>query len=149
MGRATGLIAKVNAVLKKFTPFERTVYKRAITRTGGDSLTGRKGTVAYVDTVFSPQPAYTRLGRERVPGHQANFENVLTASGVQLTADDYEFLFSPDVLALSDLQNPDIAVVLKDAVGNSETLKYLDHEAPALNGTVVAYVVFMRSTKRP
>jgi len=149
MGRASGLIAKVNAILKKFTPFERTVYKRVVARTGGDSLTGRKGTVTYTDTLFAPQPAYTRLGRERVPGHQANFENILTAAGKQLTADDYEFIFSPDAVSLVDLQNPDVAVLLKDATGNSETLKYLDHEAPAVNGTVVTYIVFMRSTKRP
>jgi len=148
--RGASLVKKLDAVLKKTAPFEYTVYKRVVTRTGGDSLTGRKGTVNYTDTVLSPQPFYQRMGREPSTGPKAFAEAILTSGGKNVVADDYVFLFSPSAITKAELKNQDVVLILKDSSSvEQDTLRLLDWQTATLTGTDVLYVVYARSTKRP
>jgi hypothetical protein len=148
MGRETALKARVNSVLRRFTPFDRTVYKRLITRTGGNDLLGRPGTTTHTDTVFDPQPVYAHMGRASISGGKDKIESILSASGLHMTADDFSFLFSPDAYSVDELQNKDIVIVLKTATGAEEVFNILDSEPTSMNGVVIALTVYARPVKR-
>lgn len=148
MSRAQGILAKVDSVLRKFAPLERTAYKRTITRTGGNSLLGRPGAVAVSDVAFDPQPIVTMIGRESVSGGHTQVEHILKSTGSQSTADEYRILFSANSYSRTELENKDILIVLKDASGNEEVLIILDVEPISMNGTDISYTVYARSTKR-
>lgn len=147
MSRATSIISRLSTVLRKVGPLERTSYKRVTTRTGGDTLIGRPGSVAVSDTIFDPQPQYSRQARN-VVGIGAVAEKLL-ASNQDLVANDYMFIFSPDALSISDLENSAVTIVLKDAAGNSEQFEITDYESTALTGVTVLYTVYAKSRKRP
>jgi hypothetical protein len=146
MPNPIALINKINNTLNKFTPFARTVYKRIITRTGND-LIGR-ATASFVDTKFLPQPIYSQIGREKLSGGHDTVQQITTSSGVELTADDYEFLFSPTALTSTDLSNPNMQIVLKDSLGNTEVLSIMDTSTVELSSTVIMISLFARSIKR-
>jgi hypothetical protein len=148
MGRADAILARVNTVMRKVAPLERTVYKRTITRTGGNSLIGRPGAVVVSDVLFDPQPVATMIGRESVSGGHTTVEHILQGSGSQGTADEYRILFSANAYSRTELANKDILIVLKDASGNEEVLIILDVEPIGMNGTDIVYTVYARSTKR-
>lgn len=148
MGRADAILTRVNTVMRKFAPLERTAYKRTITRTGGNSLIGRPGAVVTSDVLFDPQPVVTMIGRESVSGGHTTVEHILKGSGSQGTADEYRLLFSANSYSRTELANKDILIVLKDASGNEEVLIILDVEPIGMNGTDVVYTVYARSTKR-
>jgi hypothetical protein len=147
MPNPTALVTKINNILNKFTPFARTVYKRIVSKTG-DDLIGR-ATATFVDTQFTPQPIYNQIGREKLSGGHDTVQQITTASGVELTADDYEFLFSPTALVTADLTNPNMQIVLKDSLGATEVLSIMDTSTVELSGKVVIVNVFARSIKRP
>jgi hypothetical protein len=146
MSRASGLIKKADALLKRFAPPERTLYKRVVSMTGNE-LIGRT-TATYADTLMKPQPYFHRIGRQHIPGGHAHAEDVVTASGRNLLADDYEFLISPNALSLADIQNPAVEIVAKDASGNVEVFRILDPDPIQMSGTDILYIVFARSVKR-
>jgi hypothetical protein len=143
----SSMIAKVNRVMNRFTPIDRTVYLRTVTRTG-DTLIGRAATTSYVDVVISPQPIFSQLGRERLSGGRDTFQLIKTASGKILTADDWEFLFSSDAMPLSTIQNPNVLLVLKNTLGVSEVFDILDFESTGFSGTDILLAVYCRSVKR-
>lgn len=147
MPNPAALITKINNTLNKFTPFARTAYKRIITRTGND-LQGR-ATVTFVDTKFAPQPIYSQVGREKLSGGHDTVQQITTSSGVELTADDYEFMFSPTAMSQADLTNPNMQIVLKDSLGNTEILSIMDTSSVELKSSVIIFNVFARSIKRP
>lgn len=140
------IINKLNATLRKFTPFERTVFKRIITRTGND-LIGRT-TATFVDTSFSPQPVYFQIGRMKLSGGHDTVQQLSTNTGKELTADDYKFIFSPSALTPADLGNPNLQLVLKDSSGNAEVLHIMDTDDVSFSGTQVLITVYARSVKR-
>jgi hypothetical protein len=148
MGRAASILNKVNNTLKKFTPLERTVYKRTIVRTGGNELLGRQGSTTITDTILDPQPYYEPIGRRPVSGGRARVEVLGTASQ-QMTADDYQFTCSPTALSMTELKSRDIQLVLKDSSGNSEVLQVMDFEPIALENTVVVITIYARTVNRP
>jgi hypothetical protein len=148
MGRADAILTRVNTVMRKFAPLERTVYKRTITRTGGNSLIGRPGAVAVSDVLFDPQPVVSMIGRDSVSGGHTKVEHILNPGGTQSTADEYKILFSANAYSRTELANKDILIVLKDASGNEEVLIILDVEPISMNGTDIVYTVYARSTKR-
>lgn len=145
---AAGIIRKLDNSLRKVTPLGRIAYKRIITRTGGDQLIGRPGTVTYTDTKLDPQPYYNRIGREHVPGGHTNAQTVVDSSGQANITDDWEFLLSPTAISESDLKNNDMLLVLKDSNGE-ETFRLLDYESPSGFGQDLAYIGYFRSIKRP
>jgi hypothetical protein len=148
MSRATAIKTKVDTVLRKYMPPDRTTYKRIVTRTGGNDLIGRPGSVTTSDTIFDPQPYYQQIGRRPVSGGRARVETMSTGSG-QRTVDDYKFTFSASAISVADLQGANIQLVLKDSSGNSEVLNILDFDPIAMNNTVIAITVYARSTDRP
>lgn len=147
MSRAQGLINKVNSVLTRFAPPQRTAYKRTIVHTGNEQI-GRD-TQTVTDVLLSPQPYFHRIGREHVPGGHARAETLVDGSGSALLADDYQFLISPTAMSLADLENPDVQIVLKDSSGNTEVLRFLDQEPAQMQDTDILYTAYMRSVKRP
>jgi hypothetical protein len=147
VSRATALISKLNAALNRVGPPERTVYKRVITRTGGDSLIGRPGSVSTADTILSPQPLYQRLGRFVVGDSAASQE--LLSNGKERVADDYQVIFSSTAVTQADLNNKDLQFVFKDAAGNSEVFRVTDFEPVGMNGVQLMFITYLRSTQRP
>lgn len=145
---AASITAKLDAALRKFAPPNRQAYKRLVTRVGGDPLIGLDVSTTVYDTLMDPQPYYTRTGREHLPGDHAQSEDFIASNGAQILADDYIFIVSPTAMALDELQNPSVLVVLKDAAGGEEILRLLDVEPGALAGQDAAYTCYMRSTKR-
>ena len=117
MSRTSSIIARLDNALNKVGPQDRTSYMRVITRTGGDDLIGRPGTVTFVDTVFNPQPQYNRPSARNLVGPTAKTEDVSDATGQHVIADRYVFLFSPTAITLAQLKNDDMLIVLKDAAG--------------------------------
>jgi hypothetical protein len=148
MSRATALLAKVNSTLRKFTPLTYNVYKRTITRTGGNDLIGRAGSTTTVDTKLDPQPYYEMIGRQPVSGGRARVETAATSTG-ERTLDDYKFMFSPDSMSFAEMQSKNVMLVFKDSNGvEKELLQILDFRPVAMNELVVAIVLFARSVKR-
>lgn len=147
MSRAEALISRIDTVLNKFAPLTRTCYKRIVTRTGGNDLLGRPGTITTSDTIFSPQPSISMTGREPVSGGRDKVKAIMVTSG-QRTADDYQLLFSTSALTVSQVQGKDVLLVLKDATGAEEVLEIMDVEPLGMENTIVALIVMARSIKR-
>jgi len=149
MSRAQGILNRVNGALRRTFPQDRTVYKRVVTRSGGDDLIGRGVAVSTVDTLLDPQPTYQRLGRNIVGDH-VDAESVLGAAGSKVeVADDYSCLFSSTALPLADLNNKNVTIVFKDSAGNEEIFRITDYTPVSFQGTALIYMAFLRSTKRP
>lgn len=148
MSRADGLLTKVNNVMRKFAPLTRTVYKRTVTRTGGNDLIGRAGTTTVVDTICDPQPVAEQMGRTAMAGGRLSPVESLMISTGQRTADTWKVLFSPNALSLTELQGKNLQLVFKDASGNAEVLEIFDFEPTGMNGTTVLITVYARSIKR-
>lgn len=150
MSRATSLIARLNSVLNKVGPMDRTVYKRTITQQGTvNALLGRySASPTTVDTKLNPQPYYERIGRQHIPGGHAESMDMLS-NGLQLLADDYQFILSPTAVSLAELDTPNTILVLKDAQGNAEEFRLLDTESASMNGLDVVFVAYYRSLDRP
>lgn len=147
MSRASSIIKRLNVALRKVGPLDRISYMRKVTRTGGDSLIGRPGSVSFVDTKFDPQPQYSRQARFLV-GIGAKSED-LDVGGEHKILDQYMFSFSPDSISLANLEDEDVTIVLKDSAGNAEQFDITDYEPISLNGVVVIYIVYAKSLKRP
>lgn len=143
-GRVNSFIAKVNRILSTTNGFDRKVYLRTTTSTGGDPLLGRYGTVTINDVLLTPQPFVERLGRERIPGGHTNAQTYLVGSSMKV-GDDYSVLVSSSMVSLTQLQNPQCQLVFKDANGNVEVLTVHDFETVALDGSDIAYQVYCRS----
>jgi hypothetical protein len=147
MSRATGILNRVNSVMRRFAPLTRTCYKRVITSTGGDALIGRPGSVTHVDTLLDPQPIFQELGRKTVPGGRDRV-GITTEVDKQRVADDYRFLVSPTALSMDELAMPNLCLVLKDDAGVEDVMYIHDFTPVGLNDTVVAITVYVRSVKR-
>jgi hypothetical protein len=153
MASAASIIKKVTKILNKVGPPSRLAYRRTITRTGSDPLTGRVGNVVYSDILLSPQPYYRRLGRERVPGDHAQSQDTLDPTGRVELADDWQFIFSPDAITVADLEDPDFCIALIDAsfetTNNAEMFRLIDTDSPMIYGEEVVFICYMRSVSRP
>lgn len=149
MSRADGVIRRLDAALNKVAPPTRTVYKRTVTRTGGDALIGRPGAVAYTDVELKPQPFYARLGRQIV-GSQVPAELIINSAGTNdFVADEWIIIFSPTSISLAELSNPDLVLAFKDTAGNTEVFRITDTEPLGFSNQAVMYVSYIRSTERP
>jgi hypothetical protein len=143
MGRARGIITRLNAALKRVGPPTRTVYKRVVTRTGGDNLIGRPGSVTYADTACDPQPLVSRISTERVR------ESAILSGTKVYQTEDLQALFSPTAITLAELQDENLVIALKDSVGNTETYRIVDFDFTSLEGQDVIYKAIIRSVSRP
>lgn len=136
MSRATGLIKRVAAAIKKVGPMSRASYLRVVTLTGGDELIGRDGTITNLDTLFSPQPIYHQLGHR-----QAMF---LSTPTKRLVADDYKFIFPTTVNSETDFQGANTYLVLKD-VNGEERFEIIYINSEPFQGLDIVIAVFARS----
>lgn len=138
MSRATSLIARLNKISSALNVTDRVVYKRKITRTGGDPLIGAPASVSYTDTKLSPQP---------VVDTPASDHPLILSGNIMAPLTDLLLLVSPTALLLSELQDKDIVLVFKS--GTTEQEYFVHTYLPyALNGIAVAYHVLARSKKR-
>lgn len=149
MSRGTSLLAKVNSTLRKFTPLTYSVYKRTITRAGGNDLIGRAGTTTNVDTLLDPQPFYENVSRKALSGGRDRTEVVATTS-TERTLADYRLLMSPSAMTLAEIQNRNVMLVFKDNTTGTEVelLQILDFTPVAMQSTDVLYTIFARTVRR-
>jgi hypothetical protein len=145
MSRVQSILKRLDKVLTKFAPTDRTVYSRAVTRTGGDDAIGRPGVVTNTDIILSPQPMWNRPTRR---GIEYLHNALVIENGVARTAVDYIMLISPDALTQDQLQDPNTFIVMKDAAGVTEVFLILDVQATGFAGTDVVFEVALRSMTR-
>lgn len=145
MSRADAIQKKLNNILGKTNAFDRVVYLRRTMETGGDSLIGRPGSVAYEDMKLSPQPYTQRLGRERIPGGHATSETYQVSRKMKV-GDDYSLIVSGSVVTVDILQDPSYQFVFKDSHGAEEVLIVYDYETVSFDGKNLAYMVYARSS---
>lgn len=146
MSLAASLKQRVNAVLNQYAPTYMTAYKRVVTRSGGDDLTGHTGTVTNTDTLLNPQPVYGRALRRQVGGTDAEIMATSTESKVgQL----YEMIVSADAMSITDIESQNVLVVLKDPTTQEEEVyRIADYEPMGVSGGAVAYLLYIRSATR-
>ena len=144
--RAFGIIRRLDAVLKKVGPGDRTVYKRTVTTTTGDALIGRAAATT-VDTKMSPQPTYQRLARYDVgPGSRSE---MVAKGSAQDVANMYAFTCSPTSISTSELGAGNTYLLLVDAANNKEIFEITDYDPQAMGGVDVMYIVYAKSVVRP
>ena len=139
MSLATGITKRLDSVLTRFNLTDRPVYKRVITRTGGDPLLGKPASVSVVDTLFAPQPAVQAIFNKSI--------DVVVGTSIAQVG-DYLCTFSPTALSRADLANKDMTVVFKDASGTQDELFVEAFGPTVLNGVDVVFDVLIRSKKR-
>lgn len=140
MPSAASLQNKVNKLLTKFDVTDRIVYKRVITRTGGDILTGRGVAVAIVDTVLKPQPAIDQSGGRGGP---------MVAAGAELAQlGDLVMLVSASAITRLNLEDPKVAFVLKATGIDDEEFSVVAFDPLVTQGQAIAFNVVLRSKKR-
>lgn len=145
MPLAASLQRKVDRLLTKYAPPFCTVYKRIVTRAGGDALIGQAVVVTNTDTLLVPQPTYARAMRRQVGGSDA--EEVSTPVGARV-ANSYEMTVSLLALTEADLQNQDILFLFVDPSGVQEIYRLDDFEPMGVSGQPVAWLVYVTSVSR-
>jgi hypothetical protein len=138
MSRATALISKLDGVLKKYNLTDRTVYKRTVTRSGGDTVTGKGVVTVNTDVVLSPQPAVRQLSQM----------DMYTGVAAMAQIGDSVCTVSPTAVTRTELLNKNLLFVFKDASDNEEECFIVGFIPSALNGVDVAFDVVVRSKKR-
>lgn len=139
MALADSLIKTVDGLLTRFDATDRKIYKRIITRTGGDSLLGRPGSVTYKDTLLQPQPAVRVVTGRDVA--------LALSSSVLVQVGDYVLTTSVTTLTRDDLQSTNFVFVLKAGTAEEE-LVIIGYDPIAINGRDVAFDIVARSKKR-
>lgn len=145
MSRAAQILAKMNTALRRVGPADRTIYKRVISRTGGDDLIGRKVStgITYTDTLLDPQPVYERLSRY-VVGPRALGKEVAGAASADVE-NQYMVTFSASAISRNDLLNENMVFLFKDTSGNEEQYVVNDYEPVALNGVDLMFITYLIS----
>lgn len=140
MALADRLIKKVDKILSKFnlTDGRGDVYKRVITRTGGDSLIGKPSTVVKTDTLLSPPPAVQVIDLSIVNVKRGYNPNVIVG-GVVVAAGDYIVRLSPTAVTEEELTNPDFCLVF-----GTEERSVVSFDRTVVNGKTVLFNVDAR-----
>lgn len=139
MANATALISKVDRLLDRLNVSDRRVFKRKITRVGGDPLIGKSASVTSVDTQLAPVPAVTR----------PSANDPLAISGVAVVpVTDYLLYVSPTSLSSAEIQDKDTVLVFKDEANKEEECVIAAYQPLVLKGAVINYVVLARSKRR-
>jgi hypothetical protein len=139
MSFADGLIKVADKLLNTFNVTDRVLYKRVFTRTGGDALIGRPGTVTHVDTLISPPPAVEIISDA--------YLSLAVGSTSLLQIGDYALTFSANSITRAELQNKNLALVFTPGA-TEEELMIVTFEPLMANGKDVAFEVVARSKKR-
>jgi hypothetical protein len=138
MSKAASLISKVDRLLTKYNLTSREVYKRTITRTGGDALIGKPAVVTKTDVKLSPPPSVEYVSMRD--------GQVVVGSALAMLG-DYVCLCSPTSLSKADLANPNVLLVLK--LGSAEEeCDIVGYNESVLEGQPVVYEVLARSRNK-
>jgi hypothetical protein len=147
MANPTAILRRVNRAFSRLNPpSPDKVYKRVVTRTGGDDLTGRPGSVTNTDTLLSPQPIYSRPMREEIGLYRTH--TLLAASTGVEPAANWVMTVSPTAMSINELSNKDMLIVTKDVLGNEEVFLIQDYETTGFSGVDILYDVRLKSIKR-
>lgn len=145
MSRVAGIIKRVDRALNKYAPLaSRSVYRRVTTRSGGDDLIGRPGSVNIVDTLLAPQPTYRRRSLYTSVGDGQELDVNETAA----VATDLVMFCSVTALTLGDLNNKDVQIILKDPSGSLELFEIYDFDPIGMQGVTVAWSIAIRSIQQ-
>lgn len=146
MSKASSLAAKINKVLTQVNPITGTVFKRVLTRSGGDPVTGKGVTVTTTDTSFSV-PASLRQATYNNSSLNGSKDSVKLVGTATANVVDYVMTVSATDITSSDLTNPDLTIVIVD--GDYEEEFYITGSAPGIiYGEVVVNNILVRSKKR-
>jgi hypothetical protein len=147
---AATITAKINRIATKYGPFElRTVYKRTVSESGGNTLIDRGVTQTFVDVAFSPQPLFKRATVSPSDGPPATTVRPEILAGTNVVVPgDYEFLFTPQQMTTAAVASKANIIVLKDGSGNEEQLQIVTYKAIILNGTEIGTSAVYRSVSR-
>jgi hypothetical protein len=136
---AKALTKKLDKVFNKFQVTNRAVYKRLLSRGGGDPITGAPGTITKTDTKLEPQPVVSYS-----PVTQADM--ILVQSAFNPLTDRILYL-SPNSISESELRNSNCLIVFKD--GSSEEECVVVNVVPSvISGANVMLSALIRSRKR-
>lgn len=140
MSRATSAIAKISNALRSVNATDRVVYKRLLSRVGGDPLIGKPTTVTVLDTVLSPQPAVFAVNQEQVKN---------ATSQASMSLGSYKIIASSESLTKDDLETSNLSFVLKNVAGELIEELFIKSYTPyILDGVVLAWNIFAVSKKR-
>lgn len=143
MPSPTATIAKLNTLLKRVGACDREVYKRQVTRSGGDSLTGEGVQTSGVDSKLDPQPAVTRPDERTA---------MMLYGTTVIPITDYSLLVSPSAITKEELADKDTLIVFKEpqlgTLPEEEECFVVDYVPTVLGGEVVALNVLVRSKAR-
>lgn len=133
---AASVIKRVDAALNRVKGMNLPMYIRTYQQGAGtDALIGRD-TGTYTDTLLSPQPAYSQLGKRDVM--------FLTANGKQVSSDDYNITLSVNSISEDQLADPTMKFVLKDGT-SEEVLRIIYEDSKGFQGLTVVRQVIARS----
>jgi|SRR6185437_12878549 len=147
MSQVAAISKRIDAVLRKYAPLDRTVYKRVVTASGGDALIGRAQTFTNVDTLLDPQPMFERLTRYPV-GPQAKGELIVETGGSEV-GNSYALYFSVTAISTDELKNPNLLIVFEDSAGDKEVFRVTDYDPTGIQGQDLMYTAYIQSTERP
>lgn len=147
MSRATAIISRVGNILRKVNPVSKKVYKRIVTRTGGDQLLGRPASVDYKDILLDPPPTYLRISKNIV-GPSAVSE-LIDVGGLAAVGNDYQLTVTSESISADEFSNSDLLIVFKDLDDNEEVFRITDYEPIAFEGTVIIIAAYIQSIQRP
>lgn len=138
MARLDSIIKRIDKLLSKTRPFVGKAYKRVVTKSGGDSVTGRNAAVSVTDTEFSVPPAVRVVTADDAMHVIGTTVNPVT---------DLMMTVSPTALTATDLTNPNLVIVFKNGTFEEEFFIVFPNPAVIYGGTVV-FDVLIRSKKR-
>ena len=148
MANAAALIAKIDKLLIRFNPVVGQVYKRVVTRTGGDPITGRGSATAVVDTPFTVPPTIRSyvFGNLALKGGQLG-NSVVLDNGASESIVDYIMNVSPTDITALELTNPHLTIVI-DRGTHKEEFTIEGSDPVMIYGTDVMFDLLIRSKKR-
>jgi hypothetical protein len=138
MSKATSLISKVDRLLTRYNLTSREVYKRTITRTGGDALIGKPATISKVDVKLTPPPSVEFVSMR---------DGQMVVGNAMAMLGDYVCLCSPTAISKTDLSNPNVLLVMK-AGSAEEECDIVGYNESVLEGQAVVYEILARSRKK-
>lgn len=138
MNKAAYIIKRVDNAFKRIGGMSKTVLLRTVTMTGGFPSIGRPGTRTSTDKTPNPQPVYRQLGN--------HIAMELSTAGKQYSANDYRIIFSPNAVKVTDLEDTNVCIILRDALGAEEILRIINVNSQSFQGQDVVIEVIARST---
>lgn len=148
MATLSSIQNKIDGASRKYLLETRSIYKRITNVVTVNSLLEDPQSVDFTDVFLDPQPFYGRPERTDIGTLRAPAD-VLSADGtVELVNTEYILFCTPNCLSISDIQNPNLTVVFKDAQANEEIFRIIDYEPIGFQGGVAATQVLIRSFKK-